>query len=126
MESTSTVLSTDAAALRVFERIFLRKIFGPVRDSDDFLIRFNSDLLSSSTPKMLRRLLWLGHVVRMVEDAPIKRVFDTRIYGSRPLEGPNPGSPVIAWCDQMAYSRKKQRLLEGYVAAGQNPLIRLS
>ena len=34
----------DAAALAVFERKILRKIFGPVRVGDDFRIRFNSDM----------------------------------------------------------------------------------
>ena len=39
-----TLLSTDAAALKVFERKVLRKIFDPVRVGDDFRIRFNSEL----------------------------------------------------------------------------------
>ena len=39
-----TLLSTDAAALRIFKRKVLRKIFGPVRVGDDFRIRFNSEL----------------------------------------------------------------------------------
>ena len=39
-----TLLSTDAAALRVFERKVLRKIFGPMRVDADFRIRFNSEL----------------------------------------------------------------------------------
>ena len=37
-----TLLSTDVATLRVFERIVLRKIFGPVQVGDDFRIRFNT------------------------------------------------------------------------------------
>ena len=41
---TWTLLSTDAAALRVFERKVLRKIFVPVRVGDDYRIRFNSEL----------------------------------------------------------------------------------
>ena len=39
-----TLLSTDAAALRIFERKVLRKIFGPVRVGDDFRIRSNREL----------------------------------------------------------------------------------
>ena len=39
-----TLLSTDAAALRVFERKVLRKIFGPVRVADDLRIQFSSEL----------------------------------------------------------------------------------
>ena len=41
---TWTLLSTDAAALRIFERKVLRMTFGSVRVSDDFRIRFNSEL----------------------------------------------------------------------------------
>ena len=37
-------LSTDAAALRVFERKVLHKIFGSVRIGDDFRVRSNSEL----------------------------------------------------------------------------------
>ena len=32
---------------------------------------------------------------------------------------------VIDWCDQLAWASKKQRRLEGYVAAFRNPLIGL-
>ena len=53
-----TLLSTDAAALRVFERKVLRKIFGPVRVGNDFRIRFNSEsCMSYSTTWMLCSLL---------------------------------------------------------------------
>ncbi|XP_062134127.1 uncharacterized protein LOC133850333 [Drosophila sulfurigaster albostrigata] len=38
------VSMTDAAALGVFERKILRKIFGPVRIGDDFRIRMNHEL----------------------------------------------------------------------------------
>ena len=38
------LLSTDAAALGVFERKVLSKIFGPVLVGNDFRIRFNSKL----------------------------------------------------------------------------------
>ena len=38
-----TVLSTDVAALRVFERKVLRKIFVTVRVGDDIRIRYNSE-----------------------------------------------------------------------------------
>ena len=38
------ILSTDATALKVFEKKAVRQIFGPVRVGDDFRIRFNSEL----------------------------------------------------------------------------------
>ena len=66
-----TLLSTDAAVLKVFKRKVLCKIFGPVRVGDDFRIRSNSELyeLLNDIHVVLRsniqRLCWLGHVVRM-------------------------------------------------------------
>ena len=74
-----TLLSTDAAALKVFERKVQRKIFGPVRD--DFRIRFNSELYELLNDMdvvqriKIQQLRWLGQVVRMEEDAPARRVF---------------------------------------------------
>ena len=97
-----TVLSTDAAALRVFERKVLRKIFGPVRVGDDFRIRYNSELYELLNDMdvvqriNIQRLRWLGHVVRMEEDAPARRVFDAEICGSR-----RRGRPCIRWKDQI-------------------------
>ena len=72
-------------ALRVFERKVLRKIFGPVRVGDDFRIRFNSELYELLNDMdivqriNIQQLSWLGHVVRMEEDAPTRRVFDAGI-----------------------------------------------
>ena len=39
-----TLLSTDAAALKVFDRKVLRKILGPVQVGDNFHILYNSEL----------------------------------------------------------------------------------
>ena len=44
----------------------------------------------------IQRLRWLGHVVRMEEDAPARRVFDAGICGSR-----RRGRPCIRWKDQI-------------------------
>ena len=77
-----TLLSTDATALRVFERKVLRKIFGPVRVGNDFRIRFNSELyellddIDVVQRINIQRLRWLGQVVSMEEDAPARRIFD--------------------------------------------------
>ena len=87
-----------------------------MRVGDDFRIRFNSklhELLNNIDVVKrinIKRLGWLSHVVRMVDDAPARRVFDagkspkrTALY---PLEGPNRGSLVIVWCDQMVGAQK--------------------
>ena len=44
----------------------------------------------------IQRLRWLGHVVRMGEDAPARRVFDAGICGSG-----RRGQPCIRWKDQI-------------------------
>ena len=97
---TWTLLSTDAAALGVCERKVLRKMFDPVRVGDDFRIRFNSELYELLNDMdvvqriNIQRLLWLGHVFRMEEDAPARRVFDAGICGSR-----RRGRLCIRWND---------------------------
>ena len=40
-----TLLSTDASALRVFERKAIRKIFDSMRVGNDFRIRYNSEII---------------------------------------------------------------------------------
>ena len=97
-----TLLSTDAAALRLFERKVLSKIFSPVRVDDDLRIRFNSELYELlNNMDVVQRiniqwLRWLGYVVRMEKDAPARRVFDARICGSR-----RRGRHCIRWKDQI-------------------------
>ena len=44
----------------------------------------------------IQRLRWLGHVVRMAENAPARWVFDAGICGSR-----RRGRPCIRWKDQI-------------------------
>ena len=96
-----TLLSTDAAALKVFERKVLRKTFGPVRVGDDYRIRFNSELyeLLKDIDVVQRinsqQLRWLGHVVCMKEDAVARRVIVAGICRSR-----RRGRPCIRWKDQ--------------------------
>ena len=41
-----TLLSTDAAALRIFERKVIRTILGPMRIDEYFRMRLNSELLN--------------------------------------------------------------------------------
>ena len=97
-----TLLSTDAAAFRLFEGKVLRKIFGPVQVCDDFLIRFNSELYELLNDiDIVQRiniqwLRWLGQVVCMEEDAPARRIFDAGICGSR-----RSGQSCIRWKDQI-------------------------
>ncbi|XP_070137322.1 uncharacterized protein [Drosophila bipectinata] len=84
-----TVTQSDAAALGVFERKILRKIFGPICVDDVYRIRYNHELyelygdVDVASRVKSRRLRWLGHVARMDEDAPARKVFDAVIVGTR-------------------------------------------
>ena len=113
------LLNNDAAALRVFERKVLCKIFGSVRVSDNFRIRYNSvlyELLNDLDVVQrinIQQLRWLGHAVRMEEDALARRIFDVGICGSR-----RRGQPCIHWknkiedwCGQLAKACKNQQRL---------------
>ena len=62
--------STDSAALGVFERKVLRKIFSPVRVGDDYRIRTNWELyelfndMEVAKRINIQRFRWHGHVVK--------------------------------------------------------------
>ena len=97
-----TLLSTDAATLRVFKRKVLRNIFGSVRVGNDYRMLSHSELCELLNDKdvvqciNVQRLRWLGHVVRMEEDALARWVFDAGICGSR-----RRGRTCIRWKDQI-------------------------
>ncbi|XP_020806218.1 uncharacterized protein LOC110182509 [Drosophila serrata] len=97
-----TVVQSDAAALGVFERKILRKIFGPICVGDAYRIRWNHELyelygdVDIVSRVKIQRLRWLGHIARMEEDAPARKVFDAVIVGKR-----RRGRPRIRWQDQV-------------------------
>lgn len=97
-----TVSQTDAAALGVFERKILRKIFGPVCVGEDYRIRWNDELyelyndVDVAKRMNVQRLRWLGHVVRMDEEAPARKVFDAVVGGQR-----RRGRPRLRWKSQV-------------------------
>ena len=78
------------------------KIFGSVLVGDNLRIRFNSELyellndIDVVQRINIQRLHWLGHVIRIEEDAPTRRIFNAAICGSRRRE-----RPCIRWKDQI-------------------------
>ena len=77
-----------SSSLRVFERILLGKILGPVRVGYDFLIRYNSEMyellndLNVVQSINIQRLRWLGHVVNTRRSAEVDE--DERIKLRKP------------------------------------------
>lgn len=93
----------DEAVLGVFERKILRKIYGPICVDGEYRCRMNNELYELFTDIdivkriKLQRLRWLGHVVRMNEDAPAKRSFEYE-----PSDGSRRrGRPKLRWKDQV-------------------------
>ena len=77
----------------MFERKILRKIYEPICVDDEYRRRMNHELyqLFSDIDIVrrieLQRLRWLGHVVRMDEDAPAQKAYKSEpAYGSRRRE----------------------------------------
>ena len=98
---SSTIAQTDAAVFGVFERKVLRKIFGPICVGGNYRIRWNHELyelygdIDVVKGISLQRLRWLGHVVRMDEEAPARKAFDAVVGGQR-----RRGRPRLRWKDQ--------------------------
>jgi len=90
--------------LRVFEKMVLRRIYGPRRDevTGEWRRLHNeklNDLYSSSNIVRLiksRRMRWAGHVARMGEERGVYRILVGKPEGKRP-----PGRPRCRWVDNI-------------------------
>jgi hypothetical protein len=92
----------DELQLAVFERKALRKIFGLIRDTDQWRRRYNKELCQlyaePETVKWIRsaRLRWAGRIVRMrVSDPITKSTFDL-LLGDRMV-----GIPKRRWSEEV-------------------------
>ena len=73
------LLKSDEAILGFFKRKILRAIFGPTNDNGEWRIKYNElytlykdrDIV---TYIKINRLKWAGHVIRMEEQSPTRRV----------------------------------------------------
>ncbi|XP_055633309.1 uncharacterized protein LOC129773689 [Toxorhynchites rutilus septentrionalis] len=87
---TWVLLAEDQRALSIFERKVLRTIYGGVQMDDGmWRRRTNHELqqLLGESPIVhtakIGRLRWVGHVVRMSDDSPVKMVLDNDPIGTR-------------------------------------------
>jgi len=67
----------------------LRKIYGPTKENGWWRIKTNEELMTKyKTPDIvsiikIRRLEWLGHMVRMNETRSVKKIFEGKLEGRR-------------------------------------------
>jgi len=94
--------------LRVFERQILWKIFGPVNIDNIWRIRNNmendkliegADIVRFSKAQIIK---WLGHVQRMNQARPARKLIDWKPMGIRPV-----GRPRQRWQEDVMEDLKK-------------------
>lgn len=97
---TWCMTQSEESKLRVFEMKVFRTIFGAVKERGIWRRRFNHELLQRfGEPDIVRhvkiqRLRWLGHVSRMADDRPPKKLMVSTPDGRR-----KQGRPKLRWND---------------------------
>jgi hypothetical protein len=90
----------DEARLGVFERNILRRIYGPLCEGATWRSRYNEELyrlcdeIDLVTAIRISRLRWAGHLVRMEDNLPCKKITLDKPEGRRRV-----GRPNLRWMD---------------------------
>jgi hypothetical protein len=104
---TWTVTRKREKMLMTWERKILRKIYGPTKENGQWRIKTNEELLTKyKAPDIanvikIRRLEWLGHVVRMNETRSVK-IFEGKLEGRR-----GRGQPRLRWINYVEDDLRK-------------------
>jgi hypothetical protein len=86
---TRTKTKKTEKILMTWERKILRKIYGPTKENGQWRIKTNSELMikyksqDTVTAIKIRRLEWLGHVIRMNKARTVKKIFEEKLQGRR-------------------------------------------
>ena len=86
----------------------MRKIYGPTKENGQWGIKTNLELMTKYksqdivTVIKIRRLEWLGHVIRMNETRSVKKVFEGKLEGRR-----GRGRPRLRWIDDVEDDLRK-------------------
>jgi hypothetical protein len=103
-----------------WERKIFRKIYGPTYENGHWRIKINSELESKYKSQDLvsvikvRRLEWLGHIIRMNETSTVKKIFEEKLGERR-----GRGRHRLRWIDDveddlrnMGIKRKRIKALD--------------
>ena len=87
--------------LSVFERITLRRIFGPTKENQIWRVKTNEELDKLIKKNIInhieaQRLSWFGHVLRMPDIRTVKKIFNWE-----PLTKRSQGRPKYRWEDNI-------------------------
>jgi hypothetical protein len=96
--------------LRMFARKIIRRIYGPVMETNVWRIRYNEELNTLLKGEYIvrfiksQRIRWLEHVERMEDNALPKRMLKGRLYSKR-----RKGRPRMRWLDDVESDLKRWR-----------------
>jgi len=94
--------------LMTWERRILRKIYGSTKENGQWRIKTNSELITKYksqdivTVIKIRRLEWLGYVIRMNEARSVMKIFDGKLVGRR-----GRGRPRLRWINDVEDDLRK-------------------
>ena len=82
---TWTLTNKIEKMLMTCERKIVRKIYGPTKENGQWRVKTNLELMTKYKSQVIvtvvkiRRLEWLGHVIRMTETRSVKKIFEGEI-----------------------------------------------
>ena len=86
----------------------VRKIYGPTKENGQWRNKTNLELMTkyksqdTVTVIKIRRLEWIGHVIRMNETRSVKKIFEGKLEGRR-----GRGRPRLRWIDDVEDDLRK-------------------
>jgi hypothetical protein len=88
--------------LMTWERKILRKIYGPTKENRQWRIKTDAELITKYksqdivTVIKIRKMEWLGRVIRMNETRSVKEIFEGKLEGRR-----GRGRPRLRWINDV-------------------------
>jgi hypothetical protein len=103
----------EERALVVFDRKFLQRIYGPVKENESWRIRRNDELEAIIKGENIvrfikcQRIRWLGHIEKMQDTAIPKKMLYGRLYATR-----RRGRPKTRWLEDVFRGLRKMGVNE--------------
>lgn len=108
----------NKSQLAIFERKILRKIYGPVKENEEWRLRYNRELYELyNSPDIVTdikvgRLRWAGHIQRMKANEMVRKIMESKPEGRRKM-----GRPNLRWMDGILQDVKSLKLQNWWMVA---------